>query len=92
MYDGTVIFNDFTLEQPFHHELTYLTLTADDINSGAEELVLRTHAVLNKDRTLEAELGLDPIRSGTCAWPTPWSRWACRTSGPTPCTTWRTPS
>ena len=60
VYDGTVIFNDFTLEQPFHYELTDLTLTADDINSGAEELVLRTHAVLNEDGTLEAELGLDP--------------------------------
>lgn len=60
LIDGTLIFNDFTLVYPFHYELTGMELTADDINSTAKELVLRSHAILNKDGRFEAELGLDP--------------------------------
>lgn len=58
--NGTVLFNDFTLEQPFHYSLTGLSLTADDINSTAKEIVVRTNSVLNTDGTFTCEIALDP--------------------------------
>jgi Domain of Unknown Function (DUF748) len=58
--NGTVLFNDFTLVQPFHYSLTDLSLAADDINSTAKEILVRAHSVLNTDGTFDAELALDP--------------------------------
>lgn len=60
VYNGTVVFNDFTLEQPFHYQFTQLQLQADDINSGAKELVITAAAILNESGRFEGELGLDP--------------------------------
>ena len=58
--NGTVLFNDYTLEQTFHYSLTQLALIADDINSGSKEITVRAHSVLNTDGTFDGELALDP--------------------------------
>ena len=58
--NGTVLFNDYTLQETFHYELTEMSLRADDINSQAKEIVLQAHSVLNGTGTFDAELGLDP--------------------------------
>jgi hypothetical protein len=58
--NGTVLFNDYTLEQSFRYSLSQLSLIADDINSGSKEITLRAHSVLNSDGRFDGELALDP--------------------------------
>jgi hypothetical protein len=58
--NGTVLFNDFTLQEPFRYAFTELSLRADNINSKADMIQLFAHSKLNKDGTFDAMLGLDP--------------------------------
>ncbi|MCB0793304.1 MAG: DUF748 domain-containing protein, partial [Flavobacteriales bacterium] len=58
--DGRVVFNDYTLQEPFRYELTDLMIRADDINSNAKELVVKASSTLNRDGTMDAELAMDP--------------------------------
>ncbi|MEZ4739215.1 MAG: DUF748 domain-containing protein [Flavobacteriales bacterium] len=58
--NGTVLLNDFTLQEPFRYAFTELSIRADNINSKAEMIELFAHAVLNTDGSFDGMLGLDP--------------------------------
>jgi hypothetical protein len=58
--NGTVLFNDFTLQEPFRYAFTELSLRVDNMNSKADMIQLFAHSKLNTDGTFDARLGLDP--------------------------------
>ncbi|MCB0769826.1 MAG: DUF748 domain-containing protein [Flavobacteriales bacterium] len=58
--NGTVLFNDYSLQEPFRYAFTELSLRADNINSKADMIRLFAHSKLNTNGTFDAMLGLDP--------------------------------
>ncbi|MCC7501684.1 MAG: DUF748 domain-containing protein [Flavobacteriales bacterium] len=57
---GTVIFNDYTLQNTFHYELSDLSIRADGINSKQDSITLFAHSALNGNGTFDARADLDP--------------------------------
>ncbi|MBK8615381.1 MAG: DUF748 domain-containing protein [Flavobacteriales bacterium] len=57
---GTVIFNDYTLQNTFHYALTDLSITANGINSKQDSITLFAHSALNGSGTFDARADLDP--------------------------------
>lgn len=58
--NGTVAFNDHTLQNTFRYKLTDLTLTTNGIDSKRDSITLFARSRLNGTGTFDARMDLDP--------------------------------
>src|SRR5690606_15295099 len=57
---GTVVYNDYTLEDPFYFRLDSLHLRSGALNSRHSNLNFLAQSIINKTGVMEASLSLDP--------------------------------